>query len=82
MVCDNKSEDTGLTVRECLEGALKELDHPSFNPNKVVVLLLDDRDQGWLLASRAGSNGEHMKCSHIIPMLECYKASCLQSMGF
>ena len=64
------------SVLDALRSAIADIESGTISPNKLVVLMLDDRD-GY----RASFEQAGMSCSEMLALAEVHKAKCLELMG-
>ena len=65
------------SVLDALRSAIADIESGAISPNKLVVLMLDDRDYGYRVSfEQAG-----MRCSEMLALAEVHKAKCLELMG-
>ena len=64
------------SVLDALRSAIADIENGTISPNKLVVLMLDDRD-GY----RASFEQAGMSCSEMLALAEVHKTKCLELMG-
>ena len=65
------------SVLDALRSAISDIESGAISPNKLIVLMLDDRDDGYRVSfEQAG-----MSCSEMLSLAEVHKTKCLELMG-